>query len=167
MKASLSQALDNVEMTYQEINEIINDILNPVFYPINQIIDEINLNVSSMSVDLLRDYILRLQLKGFEISEMKEKSSLKAELAEAIAKERFAEKFNLADGSAAAKDKVATIATSEETITEALYSGVANLLKIKLDSVYRMVDSLKSILMSKMQELKISSINIGATNEIP
>jgi hypothetical protein len=46
-----------------------------------------------------------------------------------------------------------------------LYNLVANLLKTKLDQLHRLVDALKSILMSRMQETKF--MNIGSTNEVP
>ena len=69
----------------------------------------------------------------------------------------------MADASAAVKDKVALLATSEETVSEALYNLVANLFKTKLDSIHRMIDTLKSILMSRMQEQKF--MNIGAADD--
>jgi hypothetical protein len=105
-----------------------------------------------------------LQLKAYGIAEIKEKAALKAELAEIIQKEHFAISFNGTDGSAAVKDKIATIATSSEIVTEALYNLIASLLKTKLDAVHRLVDVLKSILMSRMQEAKF--MNVGASNEI-
>jgi len=47
------------------------------------------------------------------------------------------------------------LAASEEIIVESLYKLVANLLKTKLDALHRLVDALKSVLMSKMQEAKL------------
>jgi hypothetical protein len=108
--------------------------------------------------------MLTLQLKAYGISELKEKAALKAELAEILQKEHFAISFNGADGSAAVKDKLATVATSADTVTEALYNLIASLLKTKLDSIHRLVDVLKSILMSRMQETKF--MNLGSSNEI-
>ena len=107
---------------------------------------------------------MRIQLKAFEISEIKEKAALKAELAETLQKEKFAVSFNGLEGSAAVKDKLALVETSAEIVTEALYNLIANLLKTKLDQLHRLVDALKSILMSRMQETKF--MNMGSTNEI-
>ena len=115
--------------------------------------------------DQIRDYILTIQLKAFEISEIKEKAALKAELAETLQKEKFAVSFNGLEGSAAVKDKLALVETSAEIVTEALYNLIANLLKTKLDQLHRLVDALKSILMSRMQETKF--MNIGSTNDVP
>lgn len=164
MTTKLEHALDNVEMNYSELVQIANDMLAPVLNPVNEVIAEVNSRSNHLTIDQIRDFILRIQLKACEISEIKEKSAFKAELAVALQKEAFAVAFNGMDGSAAVKDKLALVATAEETVTEALYSLIANLLKAKLDQLHRMVDALKSILMSRMQETKF--MNIGTSNDI-
>lgn len=155
-KPNLNKALDNVEMTYADVVSIANDMLEPLFTPINKLVEEVNSKINSFSVEEIRNFMMRLQLRAYEISETKEKSSLKAELAESLRKEKYALVFNEAQGTAGTKDNTALLATSEETVVESLYNLVANLLKTKLDSLHRLVDALKSILMSKMQEAKLS-----------
>ena len=164
MDKKLETALNNVETTYGELVDIANGMLNPMFEPINMIIARVNASVNAMSIDQIRDYILTLQLKAFEISEIKEKAALKAELAETLQKEKFAVSFNGLEGSAAVKDKLALVETSAEIVTEALYNLIANLLKTKLDQLHRMVAALTSILMSRMSEAKF--MNIGSTADI-
>lgn len=164
MNVKFNEALNNVEMTYGELVNIANEFLNATFVPIDDLVEQINLRINTLSVDQIRDYMLTLQLKAYGISELKEKAALKAELAEILQKEHFAISFNGADGSAAVKDKLATVATSADTVTEALYNLIASLLKTKLDAIHRLVDVLKSILMSRMQETKF--MNLGTSNEI-
>lgn len=164
MDSKLEKALANVETTYGELVNIANDFLRATFDPIDDLVQQINCRINTLSVDQIRDYMLTLQLKAYGISELKEKAALKAELAEILQKEHFAISFNGADGSAAVKDKLATVATSSETVTEALYTLIASLLKTKLDSMHRLIDVLKSILMSRMQETKF--MNLGASNDI-
>ena len=165
MNAKLETALTNVETTYGDLVEIANGMLKPMFDPINQLVSLINSTVNALSIEQIRDYILQLQLKAFEISETKEKAALKAELAETLQKEKFAVSFNKLEGSAAVKDKLAQVEASAETVAEALYNLVANLLKTKVDQIHRLVDALKSILMSRMQETKF--MNIGSSTEVP
>ena len=165
MNAKLEDALNNVETTYGELVEIANTMLKPMFDPINNLVSVINSTVNALSIEQIRDYILQLQLKAFEIAETKEKAALKAELAGALQKEKIAISFNRLDGSAAVKDKLALVEASSETVAETLYNLVANLLKTKLDQLHRLVDALKSILMSRMQETKF--MNIGSNAEIP
>ena len=165
MNAKLEAALTNVETTYGDLVEIANGMLKPLFDPINNLVSVINSTVNALSIEQIRDYILQLQLKAFEISETKEKAALKAELAETLQKEKFAVSFNKLEGSAAVKDKLALVEASAETVSEALYNLVANLLKTKVDQLHRLVDALKSILMSRMQETKF--MNIGSSIEVP
>ena len=163
MEKKLEEALMNVQTTYGELVEVANGMLSSIVGPVNELVDEVNSRVNAMSVDQIRDFILRLQLKAFEISEIKEKSALKAELAEALQKEKYAVEFNGADGTAAVKSNIATIAASAEVASEALYNLIANLLKNKVDQLHRLVDALKSILMSRMQEAKF--MNLGSSDE--
>ena len=165
MTEKLNLALTKVQMTYEELVEVSNDMLAPIIEPINALVSEVNKNINALSIDQVRDFILRLQLKAYEISDIKEKSALKAELAEAVYKEKYATEFNLADGSATVKGNIATINASAETVSEALYNLVSSVLKTKLDQLHRLVDALKSILMSRMQEFKF--MNIGTTADIP
>lgn len=165
MNIKLEEALTNIETTYGELVEIANGMLAPMFNPINALVGEINIKVNAMPVDQIRDYILQLQLKAFEIAETKEKAALKAELAEAIQKEQFAINFNGMDGSAAVKDKLALVATSSEIVAETLYNLTSNLLKTKLDQLHRLVAALSSILMSRMQETKF--MNLGTNSDVP
>jgi len=167
MDKKLEDALGRVELTYKDLVEISNEMLKPLFDPINELVAAINSRVNALSIDQIRDYILQLQLKAFEIAETKEKAALKAELAEAIQKEQFAISFNGMDGSAAVKDKLALVATSAETVSETLYNLVANLLKTKLDQLHRLVDALKSILMSRMQETKFMNVGVSADVSSP
>ena len=155
-KPKLDIALDNVEMTYGDVVAIANDMLSSLFNPINALVEEINSKINSYTVEEIRDYMMRLQLRAYEISEIKEKSSLKAELAEALRKEKYATAFNEAQGTAGTKDNTALLAASEEIIVESLYDLVASLLRTKLDQLHRLVDCLKSVLMSRMQEAKLA-----------
>lgn len=165
MNDKLQDALEKVETTYGELVEIANSIIDPIVKDANEIVDNINAHVNTLTVEQLRDNILALQLAAYQLAEIKEKSAMKAEISEALQKEQFAISFNSFDGAAAVKDKLALVANAPEIATSALYNLIASLLKTKLDSLYRMVDSLKSILMSRMQESKF--MNLGSNAEIP
>lgn len=162
MDKKLEDALRKVEMTYSDIVQIANDMLKPVIEPANVLVNEVASNANNLTIDQIRDYILRLQLTAFTLSEVKEKSAMKAELADAIHTEAYAVRFNSLEGSVESKKNTALISIAEETLTTVLYNLTSNLLKTKLDQLHRLVDSLKSILMSRMQETKF--MNIGAAD---
>lgn len=165
MNKKLEEALQSVEMTYAELVQMANDMTKPLFGSIDEIVQAITATVNSLSIDQLRNYILSLQLKAFEISEIKEKAAVKAEIAETLQKESYAISFNALEGSAAVKDKLAQVETTQAVVAEVLYNLVANLFKTKLDQLHRLVAALTSILMSRMSEAKF--MQMGTTSEIP
>lgn len=162
MKGNLNQALEDVEATYSQLVVIANDIVSEHTRGVDSMISSAADNVNNMSNDAIRQLIMGLSLKAFSFSEIKEKSALKLECAEALRKEAYAIEYNKAEGAVAARDNTATINIGDEIMTEAVYSLVANLLKTKLDEIHRVVSALTTVLMSRMSEAKLSSaMSIG------
>lgn len=160
MAKDLSKALDNLELTYNNVIDIANSILEPIISPVNVLVETIGDDINSLSLDELKDYMWKLQHSAYGLTEIKEKSQLKAELATALQKEKAAQKFMEADGAQGAKQSIALIETSEEIVVEALYESIASQLKNKVDQVQRLVNVIQSILMARMQELKITNNSI-------
>lgn len=158
MAKDLSKAISEVELTYEQIEQIANDIIKEPLDSVNQLVNEIQVNLPVMSADLLRDYMIKLQLAVFQISEIRDKAAAKAQCAEALRKEAYSTSFLTQEGTAGQKDANATIAISENIVTECLYDLVSNLVKTKIDQGLRLVDTLKSALVSRMQEAKISNM---------
>lgn len=161
MTPKFKAALEQVEMTYGEIVDIANSMLAGPFEEPNRIIDFIQSNVESMSVEMLRDCILRLQLAAYSLSELRDRSGVKATCAEAIKKEAYATSYIGQEGTAGVKDSNTTLAISENIVAQCLYDLVASLVKTKVDMLLRLVDSLKSILMSRMQEIKLNATSLA------
>lgn len=157
MKGNLQKALDNTETAYAQLVVIANEIVNEHIQELNVIIQNAADNINNLSNDSLRQLIITLSLKSFSFSEVKEKSALKLEIAETLRKEAYALEYNKAEGAVAARENVAIINSSDEVLTEAIYSLVANMLKTKLDEVHRVVSALTTVLMSRMSEAKLSS----------
>ena len=161
MAKDLNKALEMVEMTYGQIKEIADSMLAGPFEEPNRIIEFIQNNVESMSIEMLRDCILKLQLAVYALSELRDRSGVKATCAEAIRKEAYAASYIEQEGTAGVKDSNTTLAISENIVAQCLYDLVASLVKTKVDMLLRMIDSLKSILMSRMQEAKISATSLA------
>ena len=158
-KITLQEALDNVEMTYQELNTIAKDIVSEFFAGADSLIDELK-DINELDNDSIRNYMIKLSLTAYSLSEVKEKSAMKAEIAESLRKESMARNYVEASGTASAKENEATINTSAEAVTEALFNLVAGLFKTKQDQIHRVVDTLKSVLMSRNMEAKLTSNTI-------
>lgn len=161
MAKDINKALEAVEMTYAQIKDIADSMLAGPFEEPNRIVEAIQYNIESMSIDMLRDSILRLQLAVYSLSELRDRSGIKATCAEAIRKEAYASSYIGQEGTAGVKDSNTILAISENIVTQCLYDLVASLVKTKVDQIHRMIDSLKSILMSRMQEMKLSAANLA------
>ena len=155
----IRETLGTTDSTYKEIISIGNDMVSIYSKDANAEVDYLLKNVDNLSNEEIRKSLLKLSLTAYSFSEVKEKSSLKADIAETLRKERYATEFTKAEGSVALKDTKATLNSSEELLAEMLYSYVANALKTKLDQVHRVVDTLKSILISRQAEAKLLSIS--------
>lgn len=156
MKKDVNVALDNIDMVYNDLVIIANDIYTEQLGETELIVSRIYENIENLSNDDLRSNILRLSLKSYGFSEIKEKSAFKATLAETIRKEAHATAYGSAEGTAGAKENQALLNTSAEILSEEIYDLVANLFKVKLDELHRLVAAMQSVLMSKMQEAKLT-----------
>ena len=156
MSEAVNNALNNVDMVYDELIQIANETVESIVGDISNIIRDIQSDLENMNNDLLRDYILKLCLKSYSFSDIKEKAAFKAEIAETIRKEAYAKQFNSTEGTVAVRQNNAEIAISAEYLSEEIYQLISALLKTKADEIHRVVDALKTVLMSRLQEAKIS-----------
>ena len=157
MKESLQVALDTTELVYRDIVDIANKIVSEATKEVDDLIKGAANNVETLSNDSLRNLIIDLSLKSFMFSDIKEKSGLKAEVAETLRKEAYAKSFNATEGAVAARENQAIIATSEQVVVEAIYNMISSLFKTKLDECHRVVDALKTVLMSRNMEAKLTA----------
>lgn len=157
-KKKLQESLEQVEMTYAGLADIAKDMTEPFFKSADDLIKRLD-DIQSLSNEDIRNYMLKLAIGSYSLGEIKEKSALKAECAEVLRKETYAQLYYEAEGTAGNKDTFATLGSSSEVVVEALYRMVSSLFKVKMVEIHQMVDVLKSIMMSRMQEAKLSMNN--------
>jgi hypothetical protein len=165
MAVNLSQALENTNSTYQELVAIANDIVSKCLKDTDPTIKRLLNNIENISNDELRNYMLELSAKAWSLSEIKEKAALKAEVSKILQKEAYSKEFNGADGTVAVRENLATLNISYEVLCQTVNDVVADILKAKLDELHRIVDTLKSIMMSRLSEAKLLSVTDGVTND--
>lgn len=156
MTDKLSKALEQVNITYQDIIGIANEMIADIVSPLNTLIDTIGSDINALSVDELKNNMWELQYITYRVVDVKEKALFKAQISEALTKEAYATQLIGADGTVALKQNLALINTSEETIVEILFTYISSQLKAKTDQAHRLVDIMKSILMARMQEAKLA-----------
>ena len=159
MNDKVSKALDNIDMAYDELIDIANDICADVTGDLSEMIQSAYNNIENLTNDSIRQLLLKLSLRSYSFAEIKEKSLFKATLGETLRKEAYAKSFNSTEGTVAVRENASIINTSSEIIAEELYTLVANMFKTRVDEIHRVVDSLKSVLMSRMQEAKMGTVD--------
>jgi hypothetical protein len=160
MDLRVQKALNNIDDTYQDLIVVAEDIFQQTTKDIDEIMMSAYNDIEKLSNDAIRDLMLRLSLKSYTFSEIKEKAAFKSVLAETIRKEEYAQNFNKTEGTVAVRENTATIDTGAEILSEEIYTLVANMLKTKLDEIHRVVNTLQTILMTRMQEAKLSTVDI-------
>lgn len=160
MTSTVSKALENIDITYNDLIVIANEIFTETTGEIDTIMSDAYNDIERLSNDAIRDLMLKLSLKSYTFSEIKEKSSFKATLGEVMRKETYATNFNQSEGTVAVRENTAIIESGAEILAEEIYTLVANMLKTKLDEVHRVVNTLQTVLMTRMQEAKLTSVDI-------
>lgn len=160
MDLIVNKALNNVDDTYQDLITIANDIFAETTGEIDEIINSAYTIAESLTNDSIRDLMMKLALKSYSFSEIKEKSAFKAVLAKTLRAEAYADEFNKADGTVGVRENTAIINTSSEILASEIHNLVSNMLKTKLDEIHRVVNTLQTILMTRMQEAKLSTVDI-------
>ena len=163
MNEKLNEALNNLETTYQELVEMANQMVKPITENADKLIKFLEDHVENITTNQLRNKMLEVQLAAAAIAGVREKSARKAQLAEALQKEKYATSFGKAEGTAAAKSSFATLESQPEEIMEILYNLITNLIKAKVDQLHRLVNIMQSVLMSRRQESKY--LNMSVTGE--
>ena len=157
--ADLTNAMAVCDVTYNELVAVANGIIERCTLKLDEVVSTIYSGTEGISNEAVRQAMLNLSLLSYSFSEIKEKAAMKAECAEVLRKEKYAKQFNNADGSVASRENTATLNVSEEILVETIYNMVASVLKVKLDEAHRVVDTLKSVLTSRLAEAKLASVS--------
>ena len=159
----VNKALDVVDLTYDELIVIANDIYGSAVGDIDIVVESFADRIENLSNDEIRMLITKLSVKAFSFCEIKDKSTFKATLAESIKDEKYAKLFNAMEGTVAVRENSALLGSSEELLSGEIYKLVAQLFKTKLDSIYRMVDTLKTVLTTRLTEAKLTGATSSTT----
>ena len=160
MTDKVSIALNTIDETYSELMSVANDIFIRTTMDVDELMRSAYNDIENMSNDLIRSVMLKLSLRSYTFSEIKEKSAFKASLSKTIREEAYAKLFNSSEGTVANRENTATIGVSAEILAEEIYTLVSNMLKTKLDELHRVVSTLQTILMTRIQEAKLTSVDI-------
>lgn len=157
MERNIQKALEEVDMLYSQISEIADEIIKKCVGDIDILIQEARNNSHNLTNDDLRKLSMDLSFRAVSFGDIKERACSKTNCAEALKKETYAKKFIEIDGTVAQREYQAQLKTSEAIVVELLQDLISTRLKTKLDEIHRVVDTIKTALMTRVQERKLNS----------
>lgn len=158
----LDSTMQEVKDTYKSLWKLAESLLKNYTLKIDNLIKPLkSADVEQMTTGQIRQILFNLSITAFDLGELKDKSSWTYELAEIIKDEAFAISYNVSEGSVAQRNNNATITISKENAVSSLYKMISAILKTKLDECHRIVDALKSILISRASDQKLMNNSSG------
>ena len=150
----IEQAKKDVNDLFKNLSPLIIEIVDKYSKELDRIFNKLT-NAKALSNEELREYMLALSVESYLFGMSKDASLLKQECAVTLMKEGQAQVYNATDGTQAIRNNQAIIDTTDKQVVNLIYSGVANMMKTKLDEAHRMVNVLNSILISRNAEAKM------------
>jgi len=153
---NLVDGMSNIQVIYNSLNSQAKEIVKNYTKKIDDLIKTVSENVNNLSNEDIRNIELQLSLMAYDLGELKDKTCIAAEIAEIIQDETEADAWNTAAGNNEQRKNAAILASSKEKAVAKLYKLVASQIKTKLDEAHRVVDTLKSILISRASDRKLT-----------
>ncbi len=152
----LSTGMSDIQTIYNSLNSQAKDIVKGYTKSIDELIKYLNDNINELTNEDIRRAELQLSLKAYDLGDIKDKTNIASEIAEIVQDETQADAFNTAEGNNEQRKNTAILSASKDKAVAKLYKLIASQIKTKLDEAHRVVDSLKSILISRASDRKLT-----------
>lgn len=156
LKEQIIEAMNSVYDIYDDMNSLAKDIVREYTSPIDILVKQVKNDINNLTNEDIRRIELKLSLLAYDLGELKDKTNIAAEIAEIVQDEAQANAWNTAEGNNEQRKNVALLAVNKEKVVSKLYKLVASQIKTKLDEAHRIVDTLKSILISRASDKKLT-----------
>ncbi|MBP5468938.1 MAG: hypothetical protein J6Z11_06795 [Candidatus Riflebacteria bacterium] len=153
---NLVEGMNDIQTIYNSLNSQAKELVKTYTKQIDDLIKKVSANINNLSNEDIRSIELQLSLMAYDLGELKDKTCIAAEIAEIVQDETEAEAWNTATGNNEQRKNTAILASSKEKAVAKLYKLVASQIKTKLDEAHRVVDTLKSILISRASDRKLT-----------
>lgn len=154
----IKEAKKQVSETYDMLKPIVKETVAKNTKEIDNIIDKIKKNLTTLTNKELQDYMLQLSIEAYYFAERKDMSVLMQECAIALSKGAQADIFNSTTGTQAYRNNMAIVDSMDKQTVAMIQSAIANCMKSKLDEAHRIVNVLSNVLISKNAENKLKGV---------
>ncbi len=156
----LTEAMNEVKDAYNSLWKLGESLIKKYTAEIDSIVKPLkNADVEQMTTGQIRQTIFKLSTLSFDLGELRDKAVWTADVSDIIKDETFAMEYNCSEGAVAQRTNNATIKISKESAVTSLNKVISAILKTRLDETHRLIDSLKSILISRASDQKLLNVN--------
>ena len=160
MNSKVSEALKEIDMTYDSLIELADNIYQDVTGDIDNLVSSIRDGVEGLSNDSIRTLMLRLSISSYRLSEIKEKSAFKASLGQAIREEAYAHNFSANMGEQDKLNELLTKKMQELDERERTINQLQDMMTSLNDKVQNILKGVKEALMGfSSDELSVREEN--------
>ena len=147
-----NQVQDLSEKTKEISNKLVDDVCRPL--------DELMLDIQDMLPDIsdtaLKDLILDLSNILYFAIDKQEQLGIKEDMAKMIRQELYNSTRKETSGTVAEKESSALLESKYEETVQLIYSRSYKRVKAKVEAGYEMLNALKKIMNTRLEELKLS-----------
>lgn len=145
---------DELEHIVQEVVKKYCDTLDTYVEHIRDVLDN---EVNDLSIQDLNRILIKITTYSYFLSTRQEILGIKRDVAEIVHKEKFNNAYlGVATGTVANKTAKAEEFAKEEEVVALVYDRAYKIIKLKNDAVCRLIDSIKKIVSSRLQEMQLA-----------
>lgn len=161
------EAQQRVETGSEGLTQILDKLSEEYVKPMDDYVDKIKQcledGISTITLDELNKIMLRLSAYNYFLAGKIEKAGIKSSVAQAIRDEAYNKAFHSQiTGTVAQKTAIALESVTEEEVVNIVYQRLYKAVKAKYDSTVRLIEGLRKIITSKIEEMKLAQIKGGS-----
>lgn len=156
-----------VDVTYRQIGKIAKDLVQEHTKELDTLIKNL-INIENQTDSQLRDAMLKISCLAYQLAEIKEHASLRADCSTALLKEKQALEYQTGVGTQQQRQQQSVLASQDNVAVQILYNGVSKLFASKVDEAHRIVNTLNAVLIGRMSAQKrqqSDNISTGVSDE--
>ena len=154
---AIMKNVDNISDTIKEISD---NLVTEYCKDLDNIMSELRQEITSKEIDnyILESYIMELANTLYFTGSAQEDLGIKEDTCKAIRQEVYSKAREQATGKTVAdKTAQAELIAQAETMTLSIYSRAYKKVKLRMDSGYEMLNSLKKVMNKRITEMELSN----------
>jgi hypothetical protein len=159
--------VQRIDISAEKSLKILKNLISENTQSLDELMDEIQESIyaNNISDQMLERYILELANSLYFVGARQELLGIKEDVCKMIRQQVYSEGRSKAEGTVADKDAIGIKASEVESQVLAIYSRAYKTIKIKVESGYEMLNSLKKVMNHRISEMELSNSRFLERND--